>query len=247
MMRSKEILTQLGYTCDAKKFGTDVEALNHHEEYTSSEGGQQFRSIELHWKLIRAGILQESDVEHLFHHTVQASADCAVFEALHPVDALIHRALNNAFMHDGDMRLIWIYDILMLARSLKEPDDWRLLQDRSVVWQARLAVEVALTLARYWYGLRLPDGYADFSTWPVPSAEELDAWNRITCRRKRLDYLIGANLPHSATLFDRVWMTIRLIVPPRAVVVKSYPVPHPWLFPLSYMRRWGKWIKELQS
>jgi Uncharacterised nucleotidyltransferase len=247
MQQSRVLLEHLGYTCDARKFGRDVEALNHHEEYTSSKEGQQFRSIELHWKLIRVGILQENDVEILFDNAMQVSTDSSTFEALHPVDALIHRALNNAFMHDSDMRLIWIYDILMLARSLKDPEEWLLLQERSVAWRARLAIEVALTLARVWYGLLLPDGYADFSTWPAPSAEELDAWNRITCRLRRLDYMIGANLPHGATLLGRLWMTIRLIVPPRAVVVKSYPVPYTWLFPLSYMRRWGKWINELQS
>ena len=247
MTRSKEILAQLGYTCDAIKFGTDVEALNHHEEYTSSEGGQQFRSIELHWKLIRIGILQKTDAGQFFDNAVLVSAESSTFEALHPVDALIHRALNNAFMHDGDMRLIWIYDILMLARSFKEPYDWRLLQERCVAWRARLAVEVALTLARSWYGLHVPDAYADFSTWPAPSAEELDAWGRITSRRKRLDLMIGANLPHGASLLKRVWMTIRLIVPPRAVVVNLYPVKHPWLFPLAYIRRWGRWINELRA
>jgi len=247
MTRSKEILAQLGYTCDARKFGTDVEALNHHEEYTSSDNGQHFRSIELHWKLIRVGILQESNVENYFENAVQVSFDGTTFEALHPVDALIHRALNNAFMHDGDMRLIWIYDILILSRNLKETDDWLLLQNQSVARRARLAVEVALTLARSWYGLCLPDTCADFSTWPVPSLEELDAWNRITCRRQRLDYMIGANLPHGASLLERLWMTIRLIVPPRAVVVNLYPVKHPWLFPLAYIRRWMHWLNELQS
>lgn len=247
MMHSKEILAQLGYTCDGRKFGTDVEALNHHEEFTSSEEGEQFRSIELHWKLIRVGILQEIDAENLFDNAVQVSADGVVFEALNPVDALIHRALNNAFMHDSDMRLIWIYDILMLARSLKEPDDWLLLQDRCVVWRARFAVEIALTLARSWYGLRLPDACADFSTWPSPTAEELDAWNRITSRRKRLDFMIGAYLPHDAGFLERIWLTIRLIVPPRSVMVKTNPVPHPWLLPLAYVSRWGRWIKEQRS
>jgi len=247
MTRSKEILSQLGYTCDARKFGTDVEALSHHEEFTSSQHGQQFRSIELHWKLIRIGLLQESDVDNLFDNAVQVSADSSTFEALNPVDALIHRALNNAFMHDGDMRLIWIYDILMLAQSLKEPKEWLLLQNRCVAWRARLAVEVALTLARSWYGLRLPDAYANFSTWPAPSAEELDAWNLITLRRKRLDFMIGAHLPHGASFLENVWLTIRLIVPPRTVVVKLYPVRHPWLFPLSYIRRWSRWINKMQT
>lgn len=178
---------------------------------------------------------------------MQVSADSSTFEALNPVDALIHRALNNAFMHDGDMRLIWIYDILMLAQSLKEPKEWLLLQNRCVAWRARLAVEVALTLARSWYGLRLPDAYANFSTWPAPSAEELDAWNLITLRRKRLDFMIGAHLPHGASFLENVWLTIRLIVPPRTVVVKLYPVRHPWLFPLSYIRRWSRWINKMQT
>ena len=247
MMHSKEILAQLGYTCDAKKFGTDVEALNNHEEYTSSEKVLQFRSIELHWKLIRVGILKECNAEQLFDNAVHVRAEGGSFAALHPVDALIHRALNNAFMHDSDMRLIWIYDILMLVRSLKEPDDWLLLQDRCVVWRARFAVEIALTLARSWYGLPLPDAYADFSTWPSPSEEELDAWNRIPHRRKRLDLMIGAYIPHGANYLERAWMTIRLIVPPRAVVVNLYPVRHPWLFPLAYIRRWRRWMNEFSG
>jgi len=245
MQQSRVLLKQLGYNCEIRRFGTDLETRNHHEEFESIKNAGHYRAIELHWKLHPFGITQEVGVDELLDRAVHVVSNGITFEALHPVDAFIHRALNNAFIHDQDIRLIWVYDILMLARNLKEPEEWSVLQERCVDWNARHAVELALTLAKSWYALNLPEEFADFSLWPAPSANEIKTWKHITQRSTRLDFMALSYLPSGVTLFKRLWSAVRLIVPPRAVVVKSFPVPHPWLFPLAYIRRWGKWINKL--
>lgn len=247
MQHARVVLEKLGYEVAARKFGTDAEALYHHEEYTSTKRGGQNRVVELHWRLHSLGVVQDAGVDDLFEHAVQVSVHGVSFEALHPVDALIHRALNNAFMHDHDLRIIWVFDIFRLAGSFRGAEDWQALQERCVTWNARLAVEVALTLARSWYGLALPGAFEDFSSWPEATEDEIWAWRRITLRRKRLDCMLGAKLFPEAGMLERVWSVIRLLIPPRAVVVESYPVARSWMFPLAYLRRWGRWIRELRE
>jgi len=94
-----------------------------------------FRKIELHWQLHSfLGIRQEARTEELFDRAIKVETDSLSFEVLDSVDAFIHTAINNAYGHDDAMRLIWAYDIKMLALSLAVPSDWEKLQKRSVAW-----------------------------------------------------------------------------------------------------------------
>ena len=195
MVQARAILEELGYTCTARNFSAK-ETPDIHDNFAHTKNQRYFREIELHWRLhALIGIRQDAQTEELFARAVTVESPSVTFDALRPVDALIHRALNNAFNHDVSMRLIWIYDAALLAGELSVPDDWELLQERCVAWRARLAVELSLEMARAWLGLRLPKGFVDFSTWPQPTDIEADAWPKVVHRHHRLLSMVRLRMP----------------------------------------------------
>jgi hypothetical protein len=160
------------------------------------------------------------------------------------VDALIHAAIHLTMHHNRQMRLIWIYDIALLARCLVVPDDWKELQKRSIGWGARLAVENSLRLAQIWARLHVAQGFNDFATWPRPTDTELAAWTNATQRHDRKRALLRLHIPGSSGIFDQAKSFLRLVFPPADRIRETYPPLRDWLLPLSYVRRWSRWLRR---
>ncbi len=242
MARSRVILESLGYDCQENRFDVSKDFYCEEKFFPRKNQGNR-RMIELHWDLHRfSGIKRDAGVADLFRHAVRITSPPLTFEALHPVDALIHRSLNNAFIHDRDMRLSWIHDGVFLARSLNVPDDWEVLQKRSVDWRARLAVEHSLRLAQLWAGLRLPQEYKDFSSWPQPARIERDAWLHATRRHERVSDYFRLHLSDASRLSEKLRFFIHLLFPSREYMTAKYPPSKDGLLFLSYVRRWQKWF-----
>lgn len=245
MARSRVILEGMGYINQEKRFEVSKDFYCE-EKFMPGQKLKNKRMIELHWDLHRfSGISQDVGVADLFHNAVKIISPPLTFEALHPIDALIHRALNNAFIHDRDVRLSWIYDVVLLARSLAVPDDWDILQKRSIEWRARLAVEHALNLARIWCGLQLPREYGDFSTWPQPSETETDAWRNATGRHERVSGYFRLHLSDASGFSEKIRFFIHLLFPSREYMKVKYPPSEGGLLFLSYIRRWGHWFRKI--
>jgi len=240
MADSREILGKLGYHCQEKRF--EVSKDFYCEEKFFPKKNRNHCLIELHWDLHRfSGIRREAELRTLFEDAVRIVSPPLRFEALHPVDALIHRSLNNAFVHDRDMRLSWIYDVVFLARSLEKADEWELLKEKSVAWCARLALEHSLTLAQIWGGLVLPDEYGNFAAWPSPSEVETEAWHSATGRHENLSGYLRLHLSDSS-LPEKIRFFIHLLFPSPDYMRMKYPPPGRGLLFLSYIRRWLHWL-----
>lgn len=247
MRLSEAILEDLGYRCDAKLFDAS-EKLYKDEKFVHLKNPRDYLTIELHWRLHSfLGIRQDAGPEELFFRAKTVTGPSLVFEALGPVDALIHTAINNAFGHYDGMRLIWVHDVATLSSSLTVPDQWELLQERCVAWRARLAVELSLTMAREWLGLLLPSGFQDFSTWPRPTEIEAEAWEKIVHRHRDLSTLLKLRLPPCSGPIEKARLLFRLFFPPLDKVRKDFPTGKGFLVPLSYARRWRHWVEKLRS
>ena len=246
MEQSRAILEGLGYRCKARIFDAEKETLYKDEKLVHRGNPRHYRAIELHWRLHNfLGISQEAQTEELFRRAIKVETDSLSFEVLDSVDAFIHTAINNAYGHDDAMRLIWAYDIKMLALSLAVPSDWEKLQKRSVAWSARLAVELSIEMARAWLDLQLPKGFNDFSKWPKPTDSEVDGWRKLISRNNRFLTLLSLRMPPSSGAVEKARLFARLVFPLRDKVCMDYPPPHPLLFPLSYVYRWWHWVKKL--
>jgi hypothetical protein len=246
MARSRTILEGLGYRCLWRMFDVFKE-YNYHEIFMFEKDPGAKRMVELHWDLHPfSGIRRDVGVGELFRGAVKVASPSLTFWALNPVDALIHRAINNVFSHDREMRLSWIYETALLARNLVPPDDWVALQERSVLWGARLAVEHSLKMAQLWVGLQLPQGFEDFSTWAQPAELEVDAWSHMMRRHSKLTSLLKLRMPNPSGPLEKAQFVVRAIFPPPDYMRRVYAPPNDWLLTLAYVRRlWVGIVKFL--
>jgi hypothetical protein len=214
------------------------------EQFIHEENPWDNLPIELHWDLRPLfGKGRSKGIQDLFFRAVTIEGTGWDFRALHPVDALIHAAIHLTMHHSREMRLIWIHDIALLAKHLTVPDDWKTLQNRSIQWNARLAVENSLRLAEVWSGLRLPLDFRDFGTWPTPTDTEAATWTHAMERHHKTATLLNLFMAGSTGVFQKARALGRVVFPHPDLIRKSYPPGHDWMLPLSYFRRWLRWTK----
>jgi hypothetical protein len=241
-IKSRNILENMGYECLGKRFENSrdffCEEIFIHKSRESTP-----RQVELHWDLLRfSGACSNLEMDDLFQRAVELRASALTFEVLNPVDELIHAALHLNIEHSQDIRLIWIYDIRLLARALAVPDDWVSLQKRSMDSRAVIAVRNSLQMARFWAGLELPAGFDDLSTWPEPEQIEISTWSHVVRQRRSIMSNFRLSWIGSSNIFERARSLFHLVFPDPKMIRLNYPTSHKWLLPLSYIRRWWRWL-----
>ena len=247
VVQARGILERLDYKCLGKRFEA-ARDFYREENFVHRKDPRNYLMVDLHWVHWELhpffGNRGDVAIEDLFHRASKVKLSALTFETLHPVDALIHGAIHLTMIHKRDMRLIWIYDTALLASHLEVPDDWETLQERSVAWRARLALEHSLKMAQAWVRLRLPDGFNDFSRWPRPTGDEIAAWSH-TIRHHWSTLLLKRYLSRPSGPSQRVQSLFRLLFPDPDIVRFCYPPSRDWLLPLSYVRRWHRWFGGL--
>lgn len=247
VVHARRTLEALGYRCLGRAFEAAREFFREENFIHRNKPGVNL-PVDLHWihwelhPFIESGC--DEQVEDLFDRAWQVKSSTLTFETLHPVDALIHAAIHLTMIHGKEMRLIWIYDIALMARHLRAPDDWQVLLERSILWRGALALENSLKMARIWFDLKLPVGFDNFSKWPRPSEDEIAIWNN-AISHNWVTFLIIRYFTRPLDLFRMVRSLFRLLFPPPDFVRFGYPVSSDWLLPLAYLRRWNRWFVEL--
>jgi hypothetical protein len=247
VVQARGILEGLGYTCMAKRFEVARDFFREECFIDQKNSGNKF-PVDLHWvhwelhPFFKGS--EKVEIEDLFQRAWKVETPTLTFETLHPVDYLIHSAIHLVMIHRMEMRLSWIYDTALLAQHLQVPADWQTLQERSIAWRARLPLEHCLKMAQVWAGLELPDGFEDFSTWPRPSEDEADVWAD-TMNHHWVTILLKRSLSSPSLLLKRIPSLLRLLFPHPDMVRLCYPTSSNWLLPVSYVRRWFRWIDNL--
>jgi len=240
--KAREILYKIGYQSTLREFD-GFENPGCEEAFIHQTNSRDNCCVELHWELHNFfGMDRDNRTEDLFHRAIEVEIPDLTFECLHWVDALTHAALHLVMTHNQDLRLLWIYDIALLAQKLTVPEDWKLLQERSSIWGARLSVEHSLKMAQVWTGLHLPKGFDDFSTWPKPVEAEISALDNAILRYSRPGVYLKLFLSDSPTVFGKALSLLKLIFPSPDRIRSRYPSSHRWLLPISYVRRWWRWF-----
>jgi hypothetical protein len=247
VIQARDILESLGYTCLARRFETAKDFFREECFVHQNDPNNKF-PVDLHWvhwelhPFFRGS--EQVDMMDLFHRAWEVGTPSLTFETLHPVDYLIHSAIHLIMIHKNEMRLSWVYDTVLLAQHLQVPDDWETLQERCVAWRARLPLEQCLKMAQVWVGLELPDGFDDFSTWPRATKDEAAVWAD-TMRHHWVTILLKRSLSNPSLLLKRIPSLLRLLFPHPDMVRYCYPTSSNWLLPISYVRRWFRWIDDL--
>ncbi|MFH1541586.1 MAG: nucleotidyltransferase family protein [bacterium] len=227
---AREILIYSGYNICEQNFENFAD-FQIEERFVPDE--QNNCPVELHWDIHNLKTIQKHNgMEELFSRAIRV----ADFEMLHPVDALIHAAIHNTMVHNQDMTLRWILDFTFLAQYMSDPQDWLVLQQRSVDWRARLAVEHSLKMAQLWFGAKLPQEFSDFLTWPKPTTLEKQAWSDTINRYESIFSMLRVRGVSSLKTL------LRFAFPPSKIMRGEFSCIHFWQLPQAYVRRWLRWL-----
>jgi len=247
VIQARGVLESLGYTCLARRFEVAKDFFRE-ECFVQQKNPRNSFPVDLHWvhwelhPFFKGS--EEVEIHDLFQRAWKVETPTLTFETLHPVDYLIHSAIHLVMIHKNEMRLSWICDTALLAQYLQVPNDWKILQERSVAWRARLPLEHCLRMAQVWAGLQLPEGFDDFSSWPRPTEDESAVWAD-TMHHHWVTILLKRSLSNPSLLLKRVPSLLRLLFPHPDIVRFCYPTSSNWLLPISYVRRWFRWIDDL--
>lgn len=244
-VKAREIMEMLGYKCEAKIFEI-LKDIRCEEVFYYRDSSIKKQPVEIHWDLHRFyGAKQNIVIDDLFHNAILVNTSSFSFETFNPVDALMHMVAHIGFSHAKDIRLSWISDIAQTSSRLKAPEDWISLQEKSVEWGTRLLLENFIKMAKAWNGIKIPDKYADFSSWPKPSQNELALWPHITQRQENAISMFKLLIPSNLCFFKKMRLVFRLILPTPAHIFINFPCRYKWQIPRSYIKYWLKWLTKI--
>ena len=245
--RAREVLEGPDYRCLAKRYEVAKDFFRD-EDFVHKHDSNRNRVVDLHWSQWELHPFWEGTGEEalkgLFRRAVRIDTSAVSFETLHPVDALVHAAIHLGVIHNRDVRLIWVCDIARLAGLLHEREDWQALQQRSVLWRGRLALEACLKMAQVWCGAQLPEAVRDYTLWPEPTPDEALVWSH-AFRDHWATLLVRQCLTGPLGLKRALGSLLHVLFPDPEIMRHCYPPPRSWLLPLSYVQRWHTWFREL--
>ncbi len=242
-VKAREILTEMGYLCPFKRFETLQEFFNA-ESFSHVTDKTKCFEVDLHWSIFQYhGLKRDNGFGSLFDRKVSVETPTLAYQTLENVDALIHAAFHLLVHHGEGTRLIWIYDIALLAQELTVPKGWEVLQQRALQLKASLAVGDALKLAHSWFGLHIPEGYEDFTSGSR-SEDAQRAELSYAKHKQGRDIRLGGYLSSLRTSKNKIRYLIKFLFPHPDYMRLTYPPSRNWLLPLSYVRRWGRWFAK---
>jgi len=193
VLKTRETLVKLGYKCKDKTYDR-LKRLEIEEQFVHSNSPATKRMVEVHWDLHGFhGEMQHIPVKEYFKRSICVDG----FNTLNPGDALVYAAIHMLLIHNQSFRLLWIYDIGLLAKQIKE---WDILIERSKAMGALIAVKQALKLAEYWTGFKLPQEII----WPEPTKKESKTWNQIISRQKSIYTWFRIRWPKGLNWFESI-------------------------------------------
>ncbi|MCA9953049.1 MAG: nucleotidyltransferase family protein, partial [Anaerolineales bacterium] len=125
-------------------------------------------SVDLHKALSSYVQVNKSfNLQSLFANSLKVGG----IDSLNATDSLLMACMHLIYNHRQNIRLIWLYDVHLLAGRMQDLDQWQNVVQSSVRWQARYALSQALMLAQQLFGTQFPQVVDDFQRYPLTVAE----------------------------------------------------------------------------
>jgi len=238
-----ELLVRLGYGPEVQA-GTDL--ILYQRPYVLRRHGAAVHVVDLHWRLVNPQAFRAVfDYDELAAGSIGLPALCAAARGLSAMHALAIACVHPVAHHLDDERLIWLYDIHMIACGLRG-EDWSrfrtLAADRRVVAICRASLERAAEL----FDTPVPDGL-----WCEPasgSPRSPEPTGRYLRPKRRHAEVVLDDLRGAAGWAER-WRMIRAhVFPPaaymREVYAPSSPRPLVWLYLRRAIVGASKWLRR---
>lgn len=197
--------------------------------------------VDLHWTLSPFEQVQKQcDHDTLFLDAADIQIGNSAISILDPVTAFIHASFHLIYNHPMAMRLIWLYDIHLLAQYISKMKMWVHVVEGSVLWQARLALAYALQLTQEWFGTIFPETISD-THWLPPLQAEIEmhqvTQHRLTSRPKSVWFNWHRHQMQSMNTHEK-WIYIQnRLFPGELEMDNWYPEFRSWPLPLAHLGR----------
>ncbi len=199
--------------------------------------------LELHWTLVGAAHdWRAPDVDWFLRQSQWFEANHVRARTLNPTAQLLYLCAHLLLSHGGSQaRLIWLYDIHLLAQR-RHQMNWE-----ELTWAARkfewaAAVVKALQWAHQFWGTEVAADQLE----ALQSVSTMRAQHLIVSRarqgRNRWTQFANAMAPLALQARPRIMW--QLLLPPRSFMRQRYPWCPAWLWPLAYLYRWGLALKD---
>jgi hypothetical protein len=180
------------------------------------------------------------ETNNLFKRAQKAAALSRGIEVLHPVDALVFACLHLFYKHINEVRLIWLYDIHLLAERVERLGLWHEATALSRQWQARLALKNCLELAHSWFQTPLPEMVVNVD-YKAAGLEEMELFNLAAYQLEhgRRDGWMRKHLFQLRRLrgWNKFYYLKSRLFPSRQEIEANYPGLRLWPGPLVYVGR----------
>jgi hypothetical protein len=245
--RATEVLAHMGFQRDP---GVRGDCMSHQESLTYAEPGGSHHCLDLHWQVNNEGLLVELFTYEELRARAQPLPELGPRAiAPDPLHALLlacmHRSrhkqapyyVDGVAHYSGD-RLIWLYDIHLLAQRLTG-DDWHELIEMATRKGLRALCREGLHLARMCSSTEVPPEVMEALARPG-NPEPIAAYmERSAIRRLWMDFcVIGGWRYKLGFLSEKLF-------PPAGYMRQQYPDAKLTWLPWLYLRRATGWIFEI--
>jgi hypothetical protein len=239
--RADSVLRSLGYGPGTHFSGDFVTHQFRYERPTQFEFND---AIDLHWKIANPHVFADTfTFDELAADAVSIPALGAAARGLSPVHALVIACVHRVAHHDSSERLIWLYDIHLLAGGLDGASGHKV-ADLARVKQLRSVCAHGLAQAQARFATSSHGGWIDRLQGPVDSSEPTAAFIRADLTK--MDVLVS-DLRTLGSWRQRAALIREHLFPPPAYMRKLYGVTNPALLPFTYVIRAatgvGKWFR----
>lgn len=233
------ILERLGYRPHPFTSG---ELVMYQTPYSKSDGRGVRHTIDVHWKISNPQVFASAfPIEELRMHAVRLPALGPAAHAVGSVHALMLACIHRVAHHGDEERLIWIYDIHLVAERLSATEQKEFV-DLAEAKQLAMVCADGLAVAQQTFR---GDGTASVLARLNPQATSRREHSGIYVTRKmrKVDVLLS-DLTVLQGWGPRMKLLIEHLFPPPSYIRQLYGVSNGALLPLFYLWRIARGATE---
>ena len=199
--------------------------------------------VDLHWKIVNPQVVADAlAFDDLWQRSQPAPELGLQARVPSAIDSIALGCVHRLAHHQGHDRLIWLYDLDLLAAHL-QPADWFVLRDVACAQRIAGFCLDGLRSAREYFGTSIPKDVEDALAAAAPS-EPSRAYLDGPVTRK---HVLMSDLAMLRTWRDRVRLVREHAFPPQAFMQQRYGTRARWVLPALYVHRLvagaSKWVR----
>jgi len=236
--RAAELMRAAGY---ARVHGVEGELVSYQESFHRRDA-QIDHIFDLHWQVNNGQVFAQAlPFDEALAHAVPVPALGPKAKTLSSPYALLlacmHRAAHLGVDGPQSERLVWLYDIALLARAMTDAE-WDRFVQLCVAKRMRAVSSDALAATTDLIGIAVPERVRAALVSPGPreaSAIYLDGASRA---------ILFTNLSALPSWRARAALMREVAFPPSAYMLEKYATQRRWLLPWLYARRIGTGVAK---